>query len=53
MTLGRPKYHTAEPLVPAHSAFEVQMATEISKDIIYQVLISLQTKWAKLKQELE
>jgi hypothetical protein len=37
--ISQTEIHTAEPLVPKPSAFEVEMATEKLKDINHQVLI--------------
>ena len=42
---------TAEPLVREPSAFEVEMANEVLKDINQQILIKFQQIW--LKQDVE
>jgi len=39
VVLGRLKIHTAEPLVPELSVFEVEMAFKRSEDTNHQVLI--------------
>jgi hypothetical protein len=45
VTLHKLKVHTAEPLVPEISAFEVERAIEKLKDTNHQVLIKFQKNW--------